>query len=55
MWNKFKSLPLSVQISVAFLLCVLVFAVVMFPLSVIVFGTIAALLRVFFYFTEEMP
>ena len=52
MWNKFKSLPLSVQLSIGFILCVLIVATIAFPLVGIVLGTAAAIFRVFFYLTE---
>jgi hypothetical protein len=52
MWNKFKSFPLSVQISIGFLLCVLIVATIAFPPVGIVLGTAAAIFRVFFYLTE---
>jgi hypothetical protein len=52
MWNKFKSFPLSVQVSIGFLSCVLIVTTVVFPPVGIVLGTAAAIFRVFFYLTE---
>jgi hypothetical protein len=52
MWNKFKSLPLSVQVSIGFILCVLIVATIAFPPVGISFGTIAAVFRIFYYLTE---
>jgi hypothetical protein len=52
MWNKFKSFPLSVQVSIGFILCVLIVATIAFPPVGIVLGTAAAIFRVFFYLTE---
>jgi hypothetical protein len=52
MWNKFKSLPLSVQISIGFILCLMAIAIMAFPPVGIVLGTIAAIFRIFYYLTE---
>jgi hypothetical protein len=52
MWNKFKSLPLSVQLSIGFLIGLFIAATVAFPPVGIVLGTAAAIFRVFFYLTE---
>jgi hypothetical protein len=52
MWNKFKSFPLSVQLSIAFILCLMAIAIIAFPPVGIFFGTAAAIFRVFFYLTE---
>jgi hypothetical protein len=52
MWNKFKSLPLSVQLSIGFLLCLLIVATIAFPPVGIILGTAAAIFRVFFYLAE---
>jgi hypothetical protein len=52
MWNKFKSFPLSVQLSIGFLLCLLTVAIIAFPPVGIVLGTAGAIFRVFFYLTE---
>jgi hypothetical protein len=52
MWNKFKSFPLSVQVSIGFILCVLIVATIAFPGVGIVLGTAAAIFRVFYYLTE---
>jgi hypothetical protein len=52
MWNKFKSFPLSVQVSIGFLSYVLIVTTVVFPLVGIVLVTAAAIFRVFFYLTE---
>jgi hypothetical protein len=52
MWNKFKSLPLSVQLSIGFLLCLLTVATIAFPPVGIVLGTAAAIFRVFYYLAE---
>jgi hypothetical protein len=53
MWNKFKSFPLSVQLSIAFLLCVLIVVTIAFPPVGIVLGTVAAIFRVFLYLAED--
>jgi hypothetical protein len=52
MWNKFKSLPLSVQLSIGFLIGLLTVTTVVFPPVGIVLGTAAAIFRVFFYLAE---
>jgi hypothetical protein len=52
MWNKFKSLPLSVQLSIGFLSCVLIVAIIVFPPAGIVLGTLVAGFRVFIYLTD---
>jgi hypothetical protein len=52
MWNKFKSLPLSVVVSIGFILCLVTIAIIACPPAGIVLGTIAAIFRVFFYLTE---
>jgi hypothetical protein len=52
MWNKFKSFPLSVQVSIGFILCVLIVATIAFPPVGIFFGTAAAIFRIFYYLTE---
>jgi len=52
MWNKFKSFPLSVQLSIGFILCLMAITIIAFPPAGIVLGTIAAIFRVFFYLTE---
>jgi hypothetical protein len=52
MWNKFKSLPLSVQLSIAFLLCVLIVVTIAFPSVGIILGTFAAVFRVSYYLAE---
>jgi hypothetical protein len=56
MWNKFKSLPLSVRVSIAFLIGLFITITVIFPpvgiVVGIVLGTAGAIFRVFFYLAE---
>jgi uncharacterized membrane protein YjfL (UPF0719 family) len=56
MWAKFKSFPLSVRAAIIFLTVAITFAVVLMPSVAIpllvVFGTIASVIRVLVYFVH---
>jgi hypothetical protein len=54
MWNKFKLYPLSVQLSIGFLVAVFIVATIVVPVAGIIIGTIVCGVRVVIHFSERL-